>query len=86
MSQKKLPLKSALSVLLAALTLFALGGCQKEIPDTPPLPSADTEPTATVTEPPTLPTEDITQPTLPPEPEPLEKYLEYYEQNNDFVG
>lgn len=76
-------------IVCTACAASVLAGCTKKIPDEPP--ATDTLPTQPeVTTPPTTTTpEPVTTPpttTLPPEPEPLEKYKEYYERNNEFIG
>ncbi len=86
---KRLYTKIILLGVCASMALSVLSGCTKKIDEEPPAP--DTLPTVPeVTTAPTTDTEPITTPptTLPPEPEPepLEKYLEYYERNNEFVG
>ena len=58
----------------------------RDVQEEPPV--SETLPTQpSITTVPTTP-EPVTTPvtTLPPEPEPLEKYQEYYERNNEFVG
>lgn len=80
--------KRVLAGVLALIMTFVLAGCndveQTITPDvtTPTEPIVTTEPPVTTTEPTT--TEPVV--TEPPLPEPLEKYLSYYEENNDFVG
>ncbi len=78
--------KAVSFIVCASCVLSVLSGCAKKIdeesPDSETLPiqpSVTTVPTTA--EPATAPTT-----TSPPEPEPLEKYLEYYERNNEFVG
>ena len=60
-------------------------GCGKKIDNEPEetLPVETKPPITTVAE---STTEATTTEPPPVEPDPLEKYLEYYEQNNDFVG
>lgn len=78
--------KRVLAGILALLTMLTLVACNEVIQEPPPVvtdaPVVTTEPTVTTTEPTT--TEPIV--TEPPLPEPLEKYLSYYEENNDFIG
>lgn len=82
-SENKPALRFAAGALAMIIAVSMLSGCQKKIDDEPD-PSV-TQPTTTPsTQPPE--TEATTVTTLPPEPEPLEKYLEFYEQNNEFVG
>lgn len=82
-SENKPALRFAAGALAMIIAVSMLSGCQKKIDDEPD-PSV-TQPTTTPsTQPPK--TEATTVTTLPPEPEPLEKYLEFYEQNNEFVG
>ena len=68
-------------LLVAVMTLGVLTACSKEIEEPIEIPTLPPETTVTTvtTEPP------ATEPPVT-EPEPLEKYLSYYEQNNDFVG
>lgn len=83
-------LKTAALISAAIMVSATVTGCGNRIeeqPDEPihsqtlpqitlpPEPSTTTEPTTVQTEPPP-----------PVEPDPLEKYQEYYEENNDFVG
>ncbi len=82
--------KAIVMFLAAAMVMTSLSACKgNEIPDLPDAtdpPATTTEPTATTPEATTEPT-TTESPVTEPEPvEPLEKYLEYYEQNNDFVG
>ncbi|MCD8108339.1 MAG: class B sortase [Oscillospiraceae bacterium] len=83
MKQAKPINKTALFLAsVMALTIFT--GCSKQIDDEPEV----TEGTTVATEATTAPTTTTEATTEEPEPEPemLEKYVEYYEQNNDFVG
>lgn len=74
-----------ISAVLAAATVFTMAGCN-DVQQEPPV----TDPSVTTTETPvvTTTTPTTTEPpvTTEPLPEPLEKYLSYYEENNDFVG
>lgn len=81
------PCKRVLAGILALLTMLTLVACNEVVQEPPPVVTdapvvTTTEPTVTTTEPTT--TEPIV--TEPPLPEPLEKYLSYYEENNDFIG
>ena len=81
-------LKRATVFALIGSMAIGMAGCGKTIDETPKetLP-AETKPSI-VTLPPETTTEatTVTEPPPPVEPDPLEKYMEYYEQNNDFVG
>ena len=73
-------------VVCVSCAASVLSGCTRRIEEEPPV--SETLPTQpSITTVPTTP-EPVTTPatTLPPEPEPLEKYKEYYERNNEFVG
>ncbi len=73
-------------VVCVSCAASVLSGCTRKIEDEPS--TSETLPTQpSITTVPTTP-EPVTTPvtTLPPEPEPLEKYKEYYERNNEFVG
>ena len=79
-------LRAAALAAAAAVMASALAGCGKRVQDEEPEPAfSETMPPITL---PTQPTTEATTVTEPPpvEPDPLEKYAEYYEQNNDFVG
>ena len=78
--------RTAASMFAALAAAGMLCGCQKQIEDDPSVTGNIPDYTVATTVPPVT-TEAVTT-TLPPEPdpEPLEKYLEYYEQNNDFIG
>ncbi len=78
--------RTAASMFAALAAAGMLCGCQKQIEDDPSVTGNIPDYTVATTVPPVT-TEAVTA-TLPPEPdpEPLEKYLEYYEQNNDFIG
>lgn len=79
--------KRALAFILALIITFALCACNEVTQD--PIPEVTTTEPIVTTEPPVTTTEPTTtEPivTEPPAPEPLEKYLSYYEENNDFVG
>ncbi len=81
-------LRAAAVALSAAVLSCSLAGCGQKPIEEPP----ETEPPVTTTQPAiTLPPETTTEATTtepppPVEPDPLEKYMEYYEQNSDFVG
>lgn len=73
-------------IVCASCAASVLSGCTQRIEDETPTPETlPTQPSVTTV--PTTP-EPVTTPatTLPPEPDPLEKYQEYYERNNEFVG
>ena len=73
-------------VVCVSCAASVLSGCTRRIEEEPQV--SETLPTQpSITTVPTTP-EPVTTPatTLPPEPEPLEKYKEYYERNNEFVG
>ena len=73
-------------VVCVSCAASVLSGCTRRIEEEPPV--SETLPTQpSITTVPTTP-EPVTTPatTLPPEPESLEKYKEYYERNNEFVG
>ena len=81
-------LKTAALITTLVVTAASLSGCGHQIDPEP----ESTEPTPTVGTPAitTLP-EPVTEATTtteppPVEPDPLEKYQEYYEKNDDFVG
>lgn len=71
-------------VLTGALTLSMLCSCSN-VEDHPD-PSVTDTPTTVAPEITTLPTTTETVITTDPIPEPLSKYAEYYEHNNDFIG
>lgn len=80
-------LKKGLTLLLAVVLLATCLCACKDVEQTPD-PSV-TEPPVTTTEPPVTTTEPTTTTeatTTEPPIEPLSKYEEYYNQNNDFVG
>lgn len=78
-------LKKVISVVLTgALTLSMLSSCSN-VEDQPD-PSVTDTPTTVAPEVTTLPTTTEIVTTTEPIPEPLSKYAEYYEQNNDFIG
>ena len=80
-------LKKGLTLLLAVVLLATCLCACKDVEQTPD-PSI-TEPPVTTTEPPVTTTEPTTTTeatTTEPPIEPLSKYEEYYNQNNDFVG
>lgn len=88
MRQNKKDFAKPICLLLAAASAISvLAGCQKHI-DSVPTPTTDNTPAAVTSAEPYTTPEPQTEPpiTLPPEPDPLEKYAEYYEQNNDFIG
>lgn len=73
-------------IVCVSCAASVLSGCTRRIEEEPPV--SETLPTQpSITTVPTTP-EPVTTPvtTLPPEPDPLEKYQEYYERNNEFVG
>lgn len=79
-------LRAAALSAAAVIASASLAGCGKKIE---PEPEVTTPPVTKVTEATTVPTTvtEVTTTEPPPvEPDPLEKYLEYYEENNDFVG
>ena len=83
-------LKKAAIIALAAVTAISAAGCGNKVEEdrTQTTPESEqTQPPITLS--PETTTESATAETLPPppvEPDPLEKYAEYYEENNDFVG
>ena len=73
-------------IVCVSCAASVLSGCTRRIEEEPQV--SETLPTQpSITTVPTTP-EPVTTPvtTLPPEPDPLEKYQEYYERNNEFVG
>ncbi len=83
---KRIMAKVLSFIVCASCAASVLSGCTRRIEEEPPV--SETLPTQpSITTVPTTP-EPVTTPvtTLPPEPEPLEKYQEYYERNNEFVG
>lgn len=80
-------LKTAALIAAAVMAATSLSGCGKNIDQKPDV-TEPTEPTSSPITTLTEPTTEATTTTEPPpvEPDPLDKYLEYYEQNDDFVG
>ena len=87
MPRKKSLLKILAMISAAAVLSTSVTGCGKKIEEEPEVTGDVTlstpPPITTVSE---ATTEATTTEPPPVEPEPLEKYLEYYEQNDDFVG
>ncbi len=81
-------LRRAFIIFMAALMLtLTMAGCTNtEIPEEPPVTDPSTPTTEVTTEATTEATTTEPPVTEPPLPDPLEKYNEYYEQNNDFIG
>lgn len=86
-SFKSIIFKASVFATATVITMASFTGCGKKIEPTPDS-TMPTDTTPTITTVPTTVTEATTTTTEPPpvEPDPLEKYLEYYEQNDDFVG
>lgn len=82
MNQAK-PINKTALFLAAVMALSVFTACSKQIDEEPEVTEGTTVATE-VTTAPTTTTEATTEPE--PEPEMLEKYVEYYELNNDFVG
>lgn len=85
-SKSKRIIAKVLSLIVcASCAASVLSGCTRIEKDPPVSETLPTQPSITTV--PTTP-EPVTTPvtTLPPEPDPLEKYQEYYERNNEFVG
>ncbi len=82
MNQAK-PINKTALFLAAVMALSVFTACSKQIEEEPEVTEGTTVATE-VTTAPTTTTEATTEPE--PEPEMLEKYVEYYELNNDFVG
>lgn len=79
-------LRIAAAILAFSVLAGSLAGCGKKVEDTPQTtPAPETEPPVTTVPVTTTEATTTTEP-VPVEPDPLEKYMEYYEQNNDFVG
>ena len=81
-------LRAAAVLTVAAISAATLAGCGHDIEPEPDVTEPTTATTPAITTVPPETTTEATTTTEPPpvEPDPLEKYLEYYEQNNDFVG
>ncbi len=85
MNQAK-PINKTALFLAAVMAISIFTGCSKKIEDEPEVTEGTTTAVTEATTVPTTTTEATTEPEPEPEPEMLEKYVEYYEQNNDFVG
>ncbi len=82
-------LRRATLLAIAGSIAINMAGCGKQVDDVP----ENTEPVQTAPHVQTLAPETtteattaVTEPPPPVEPDPLEKYAEYYEQNSDFIG
>ena len=87
MSKRGNKLLKAFAIAAAVvISMTSLAGCGREIEEPLISEPVPTEPPPITTAPPE--TTEATTTTEPPpvEPDPLDKYLEYYETNNDFVG
>ncbi len=85
MNQAK-PINKTALFLAAVMAISIFTGCSKKIEDEPEVTEGTTVATEATTAPTTTTEATTTEPEPEPEPEMLEKYIEYYEQNNDFVG
>ena len=72
--------------LAVVISMSTLAGCGKTIEEPIVSQTVPTEPPPITLPPETTTEATTTEPPPPVEPDPLDKYLEYYDVNNDFVG